>query len=262
MRKRKSSGFLEGCLVAGLMATGCVPEKLPRYFHDNFLTYKAENERYLSEEGREGEHVLPDDIYNLYADLACGGTEGERVKGTLGLYVAGNRLSGRRDEFFRAAREMGYDAGTVEEFYGVLTKRGIAYKESALEGSYFRDMVIHERMHRAVDSLPPLERACMYAAYYALRSRPSPEGGGPFFRSGDKGDPAGDIVNARPDEFFPYLAGKRLARYVKPALEKDFPEAWNIFERLLEGVGHREGPAPASGARGREEQPARAMASY
>ncbi|MDO8642015.1 MAG: hypothetical protein Q7R76_00285 [Candidatus Woesearchaeota archaeon] len=128
-------------------------------------------------------------------------------------------------------QKAGYSEHDAWWYYGVLTTIGnIVISEETFQSLYFREILVHERLHKRIPNLPHNEHNILSDAYNKLHQRNIiPE---VFFAEVKK-------VGSNPmNEFYPALVGLAygfddlMGIKIEEILFKDYPAAYHIFDHL------------------------------
>lgn len=227
----KKYGVVMPVIAALLFGSGC-----PRLGRMNNNHIKELSCKCL----QKGESIFSDDMFNLYMDVCF--NRGDfptlfQVKESMGeswVALCINRPMTKVEKgiFAYQAKKRGYSKSEIDGFYSKVDSAGkIIISESELLKGNFKDILLHERVHREVQNLSLDDREIIREAYEGLKKRKSPYGSKKFIEG--KIGTKGDIANEKFVEFLPYLANGYLENRVERILKKNYPKAYGIYEGVL-----------------------------
>lgn len=169
-----------------------------------------------------------------------------------GGYLDKNYLSDkdRQNEFMERLSKIGYSKKEAQDFLAKLQKPGqIIFSEGSLEDSSFENYLTHERFHREMKGLSQEKINKLQEAAQEIMSRRrqlKQEEKAIAEKTGSTDMPFLEVQNRDPhaqvdpaflaqlrwDEFYAYLSVGTYVPDVEKALEKDHPEAYQIYSEI------------------------------
>lgn len=184
------------------------------------------------------EFVIKNEIFDSYARTVD--RRPDWLVNPIGGYVSENYLDTREEEEFRERlANLGLPEDEINFYETLLTSTDvIILRESVLQTESFLNVLPHERIHREIKHLNANEYRTIRQAAQELMNRRN-ERGISFVRerrySGEADAPAG-FYNAAAhinwEEFYTYLAQGEFDNSVEQALRTEYPEAYEIFDRI------------------------------
>ncbi len=245
-----------GSLALTLSANSCIK-------NTEITTYDPNNyTRFL----REDEHILPNRVFDAYAEtISCSCSNMSNAP--VGGYITKNFLDTRKEqeEFRKRLMQEGFSRNDIRHYEKILTKPDIIiFRESILTSKNpdFTEALPHERFHKEMAGLSEEELRVLHNAYdNIIHKEYTPEeaekegmqlgyyeikmweGMAPEAKEQSVGIPlladkqGGKVcmyATKNWGEFYPYLAQGEFLPRVEKVLERENPEAYEIYSRIKE----------------------------